>query len=126
MERINVHSILDILQERITSGDVFETLCCLAGFGYHPLAVNRDNLLHYPVGVISQWTMFFYSHAYVGGHITEFFKKNGMEGVSPTTLAKVIETNAYKSIPEEVRETMKTLADFRRHSLDTQAKFYIH
>lgn len=70
--------------------------------------------------------MFNISRNTLSKSITEFFKKNGMEGVSPTTLAKVIETNAYKSIPEEVRETMKTLADFRRHSLDTQAKFYIH
>jgi hypothetical protein len=58
--------------------------------------------------------------------ITEFFLKNNIPNVSPTTLAKVIETHAYKSMPEEVRDKMKSLAEFRRHSLDTQAKFYVH
>ena len=70
--------------------------------------------------------MFNVSRNTMSHNITEFFKKNGIEGVSPTTLAKVIETKAYESIPESERNKMKTLADFRRHSLDTQAKFYIH
>jgi len=59
-------------------------------------------------------------------NITTFFEKNGIQNVSPTTLAKVIETHAYESIPAEARDKMKTLAEFRRHSLDTQAKFYVH
>ena len=70
--------------------------------------------------------MFSVSRNTMSHNITEFFKKNGIEGVSPTTLAKVIETKAYESIPESERNKMKTLADFRRHSLETQAKFYIH
>jgi hypothetical protein len=70
--------------------------------------------------------MFSVSRNTMSHNITEFFKKNGMEGVSPTTLAKVIETKAYESIPQSERVKMKTLADFRRHSLETQAKFYIH
>ena len=70
--------------------------------------------------------MFNISRNTLSHNITEFFKKNGLEGVSPTTLAKVIETHAFESIPEEERAKMKTLADFRRHSLETQAKFYIH
>jgi len=59
-------------------------------------------------------------------NITTFFEKQGLKNISPTTLAKVIETNAYNSIPEAERSKMKTLAEFRRHSLDTQSKFYIH
>ena len=74
----------------------------------------------------NQTPMFNISRNTLSKNITTFFEKNGMEGVSPTTLAKVIETNAYNSIPEEARDKMKTLAEFRRHSLDTQAKFYIH
>lgn len=70
--------------------------------------------------------MFSISRNTLSHNITEFFKKRGLEGVSPTTLAKVIETRAYNSIPESEREKMKTLAEFRRHSLDTQSKFYIH
>ena len=70
--------------------------------------------------------MFNISRNTMSHNITEFFKKRGLEGVSPTTLAKVIETRAYNSIPESEREKMKTLAEFRRHSLDTQSKFYIH
>ena len=70
--------------------------------------------------------MFNISRNTLSHNITEFFKKRGLEGVSPTTLAKVIETRAYNSIPESEREKMKTLAEFRRHSLDTQSKFYIH
>jgi hypothetical protein len=70
--------------------------------------------------------MFNVSRNTMSHNITAFFKKNGIEGVSPTTLAKVIETKAYESIPESERDKMKTLADFRRHSLETQAKFYIH
>jgi hypothetical protein len=70
--------------------------------------------------------MFNISRNTLSHNITEFFKKNGIDGVSPTTLAKVIETRAYNSIPESEREKMKTLAEFRRHSLDTQSKFYIH
>ena len=58
--------------------------------------------------------------------ITDFFAKNNIPNVSPTTLAKVIETHAYKSIPDDVKDKMKDLATFRRHSLDTQAKFYVH
>lgn len=58
--------------------------------------------------------------------ITDFFVKNNIPNVSPTTLAKVIETHAYRSIPDDVKDKMKTLAEFRRHSLDTQAKFYVH
>jgi hypothetical protein len=58
--------------------------------------------------------------------ITDFFAKNNIPNVSPTTLAKVIETHAYNSIPEEERSKMKDLATFRRHSLDTQSKFYVH
>ena len=74
----------------------------------------------------NQTPMFNISRNTLSKNITTFFEKNGMEGVSPTTLAKVIETNAYNSIPEEARDKMKTLAEFRRHSLDTQMKFYIH
>jgi len=70
--------------------------------------------------------MFNISRNTLSHNITEFFKKNGLENVSPTTLAKVIETHAFESIPEKERAKMKTLADFRRHSLETQAKFYIH
>ena len=70
--------------------------------------------------------MFNISRNTLSHNITEFFKKRALEGVSPTTLAKVIETRAYNSIPESEREKMKTLAEFRRHSLDTQSKFYIH
>jgi hypothetical protein len=70
--------------------------------------------------------MFNISRNTLSHNITEFFKKNGLENISPTTLAKVIETHAFESIPEEERAKMKTLADFRRHSLETQAKFYIH
>ena len=70
--------------------------------------------------------MFSVSRNTMSHNITAFFKKNGIEGVSPTTLAKVIETKAYESIPESERNKMKTLADFRRHSLETQAKFYVH
>ena len=70
--------------------------------------------------------MFSVSRNTMSHNITAFFKKNGIEGVSPTTLAKVIETKAYESIPESERSKMKTLADFRRHSLETQAKFYVH
>ena len=70
--------------------------------------------------------MFNVSRNTMSHNITAFFKKNGIEGVSPTTLAKVIETKAYESIPESERVKMKTLADFRRHSLETQAKFYVH
>jgi hypothetical protein len=70
--------------------------------------------------------MFNVSRNTMSHNITAFFKKNGIEGVSPTTLAKIIETKAYESIPESERIKMKTLADFRRHSLETQAKFYVH
>jgi len=70
--------------------------------------------------------MFNISRNTLSKNITTFFQKNGLDGVSPTTLAKVIETNAYNSIPEDARDKMKTLAEFRRHSLDTQSKFYIH
>lgn len=70
--------------------------------------------------------MFNISRNTLSHNITEFFKKNGLENISPTTLAKVIETHAFESIPAEERAKMKTLADFRRHSLETQAKFYIH
>jgi len=70
--------------------------------------------------------MFNISRNTLSHNITEFFKKNGLENISPTTLAKVIETHAFESIPEEERAKMKTLADFRRHSLETQAKFYVH
>ena len=58
--------------------------------------------------------------------ITEFYKKRGYEGISPTLLAKMIDTRAFNSLPDELKNTMKTLAEFRRHSLDTQAKYYIH
>lgn len=70
--------------------------------------------------------MFNISRNTLSKNITTFFQKNGLDGVSPTTLAKVIETHAYNSIPEDARDKMKTLAEFRRHSLDTQSKFYIH
>jgi hypothetical protein len=70
--------------------------------------------------------MFNISRNTLSHNITKFFEKNGLENISPTTLAKVIETHAFESIPEEERAKMKTLADFRRHSLETQAKFYIH
>ena len=70
--------------------------------------------------------MFNISRNTMSKNITTFYEKNGLPNVSPTTLAKVIETNAYESIPMEARDKMKTLAEFRRHSLDTQAKFYIH
>jgi len=71
-------------------------------------------------------SMFNISRNTMSKNITTFFEKQGLKNVSPTTLAKVIETNAYNSIPEEERSKMKTLAEFRRHSLDTQSKFYIH
>ena len=58
--------------------------------------------------------------------ITEFYKKRGYEGITPTLLAKMIDTRAFNSLPDELKNTMKTLAEFRRHSLDTQAKYYIH
>ena len=58
--------------------------------------------------------------------ITEFYNKLGYKKISPTLLAKMIDTRAYESIPEEWRDKMKNLAEFRAHSLDTQAKFYIH
>ena len=74
----------------------------------------------------NQTSMFNISRNTLSKNSTTFFEKNGMDGISPTTLAKVIETNAYNSIPEEARDKMKTLAEFRRHSLDTQAKFYVH
>ena len=70
--------------------------------------------------------MFNISRNTMSHNITEFFKKNGMEGVSPTTLSKLIETKAYESIPESERDKMKDLATFRKHSLETQAKFYVH
>ena len=70
--------------------------------------------------------MFSVSRNTMSHNITEFFKKNGIEGVSPTTLAKVIETKAYEIIPYSQLNKTKTLADFRLHSLETQAKFYIH
>ena len=74
----------------------------------------------------NQTKMFNISRNTLSKNITSFFEKNGLEKISPTTLAKVIETNAYNSIPEEARDKMKSLAEFRRHSLDTQAKFYVH
>jgi len=74
----------------------------------------------------NQTPMFDISRNTMSKNITTFFEKQGLPNVSPTTLAKVIETNAYESIPQEERDKMKTLAEFRRHSLDTQAKFYIH
>lgn len=74
----------------------------------------------------NQTSMFNISRNTLSKNITTFFEKNGMEGISPTTLAKVIETNAYNSIPEAERDKMKTLSEFRRHSLDTQMKFYVH
>jgi len=58
--------------------------------------------------------------------ITEFYKKRGYNGISPTLLAKMIDTRAYDNLPDELKTTMKTLAEFRRHSLDTQSKYYIH
>ena len=70
--------------------------------------------------------MFNISRNTLSKNITTFYEKNGLPNVSPTTLAKVIETNAYNSIPEDARDKMKTLAEFRRHSLDTQSKFYVH
>jgi len=70
--------------------------------------------------------MFNISRNTLSKNITTFYEKNGLPNVSPTTLAKVIETHAYESIPADARDKMKTLAEFRRHSLDTQAKFYIH
>ena len=70
--------------------------------------------------------MFNISRNTMSKNITTFFEKNGLPGISPTTLAKVIETHAYKSIPESERDKMKTLSEFRRHSLDTQMKFYVH
>jgi hypothetical protein len=70
--------------------------------------------------------MFNISRNTLSKNITTFYEKNGLPGISPTTLAKVIETNAYESIPADARDKMKTLAEFRRHSLDTQSKFYIH
>ncbi len=70
--------------------------------------------------------MFNISRNTLSKNITTFFEKQGLKNISPTTLAKVIETHAYESIPAEARDKMKTLAEFRRHSLDTQAKFYIH
>ena len=74
----------------------------------------------------NQTSMFNISRNTLSKNITTFFEKNGMPGISPTTLAKVIETNAYNSIPEAERDKMKTLSEFRRHSLDTQMKFYVH
>lgn len=70
--------------------------------------------------------MFNISRNTLSKNITTFFEKQGLKNISPTTLAKVIETRAYESIPAEARDKMKTLAEFRRHSLDTQAKFYVH
>ena len=70
--------------------------------------------------------MFNISRNTLSKNITTFYEKNGLPNVSPTTLAKVIETHAYESIPADARDKMKTLAEFRRHSLDTQSKFYIH
>jgi hypothetical protein len=70
--------------------------------------------------------MFNISRNTMSKNITTFFEKNGLPGISPTTLAKVIETHAYESIPESERDKMKTLSEFRRHSLDTQMKFYVH
>tara|TARA_R100000541_G_scaffold52682_1_gene60468 strand:- start:2436 stop:3407 length:972 start_codon:yes stop_codon:yes gene_type:complete len=74
----------------------------------------------------NQESMFNISRNTMSKNITTFFEKQGLKNISPTTLAKVIETNAYNSIPEAERSKMKTLAEFRRHSLDTQSKFYIH
>ena len=70
--------------------------------------------------------MFTISRNTLSNNIHEFFKKRGLDNIYPTTLAKVIETHAYESIPIEERKKMATLAEFRRHSLDTQSKFYIH
>ena len=70
--------------------------------------------------------MFNISRNTLSKRISEFYKKNGYKDVYPTTLAKVIETHAYNSLPEEDRNKMKDLADFRRHSLETQMKFYVH
>tara|TARA_R110001606_G_scaffold391882_2_gene560319 strand:+ start:1912 stop:2877 length:966 start_codon:yes stop_codon:yes gene_type:complete len=58
--------------------------------------------------------------------ITDFFDRNEIPGVSPTLLAKIIETNAFHSMPEDMRNKMKNMAEFRKHSLDTQMKFYVH
>ena len=55
-----------------------------------------------------------------------FYKSVGFDNVYPTTLAKIIETEAYKSMNPEDKDKMKDLASFRRHSLETQMKFYVH
>lgn len=70
--------------------------------------------------------MFNISRNTLSKRIHMFYKSVGFDNVYPTTLAKIIETEAYKSMNPEDKDKMKTLAEFRRHSLETQMKFYVH
>jgi hypothetical protein len=57
--------------------------------------------------------------------ITLFFEKNGIEGVNPTNLTKMVIKHHYDKMGPELKETQERLAKERGHSVSTQLMVYL-
>ena len=57
--------------------------------------------------------------------ITLFFEKNGIEGVNPTNLTKMVIKHHYDKMGPELKETQEKLAKERGHSVSTQLMVYL-
>ena len=57
--------------------------------------------------------------------ITAFFEKNGLKGVHPTNLSKMVIKKEYEKMGKELRDTQIRLAAERGHSVNTQLEIYL-
>ena len=57
--------------------------------------------------------------------ITAFFEKNGLSGVHPTNLSKMVIKKEYEKMGKELRDTQIRLASERGHSVNTQLEIYL-
>ena len=58
-------------------------------------------------------------------NITTFFKNNGIPGVNPTNLSKMIITREYDQMPEDLKKMQQTIAKQRGHSINSQIAAYV-
>ena len=57
--------------------------------------------------------------------ITTFFKNNGIPGVNPTNLSKMIITREYDQMPDDLKKMQEKIAKERGHSINSQIAAYV-
>jgi len=58
-------------------------------------------------------------------NITTFFKNNGIPGVNPTNLSKMIITREYDQMPDDLKKMQEKIAKERGHSINSQIAAYV-